>query len=416
MRQLFRAPWLLPIDGGPIRDGWIAVDADRIVAIGGRGDMPPARFSEVAVTGAAILPGLVNAHAHLELSWMRDQVPPAPSMPAWVARLMALRRTVGREPPEPIVQAIAEARCTGTAVVGDITNTLAACGPILESGLSAAVFRELLGFRTEAPGEVLDAAVQALEPYEREPRLRATVVPHAPYSVSPALFQAIADRSAGRPVSIHLGESPEEVEFLARGTGAWRDLLESLGVWTAEWEPPRCGPVEYIARFGLLNDRLLAVHAVQVTDDELGRLAAARATVVTCPRSNRWTGAGTPRVSAFYRSGVRVAIGTDSLASVEDLNLFHEMAEVRRLAPDVPASRLLRSATLEGAEALGFGGELGSLTPGKRAELLAVAVPDAVTDVEEYLLGGVDAAQVSWLVTRRYDDATTRRRDDTTKQ
>ena len=81
MRQLFRAPWLLPIEHEPIRDGWIAVDAHRIVAIGGRGETPPAGFPEVAVTGAAILPGLVNAHAHLELSWMRDQVPPAPSMP-----------------------------------------------------------------------------------------------------------------------------------------------------------------------------------------------------------------------------------------------------------------------------------------------------------------------------------------------
>jgi cytosine/adenosine deaminase-related metal-dependent hydrolase len=196
---------------------------------------------------------------------------------------------------------------------------------------------------------------------------------------------------------VHLAESREEVRFLSDGTGAWRTQLDALGAWNPAWQPPACAPVEYLDRLGILSPRLIAVHGVQLTDTELGRLAEVGATVVACPRSNRWTGAGSPPIDRFYASGVRVAIGTDSLASVNDLNLFHELAAVRRLAPDVAASRVLQSATLDGATALGFGAELGSLEAGKRAELLAVRVPATVTDVEEYLVGGIEPADVQWL-------------------
>ena len=147
----------------------------------------------------------------------------------------------------------------------------------------------------------------------------------------------------------------------------------------------------------MVDRDLLAVHGVHFDDAELSRLAAAGSTLVSCPRSNRWTGAGDPPVERFYASGVRVAVGTDSLASVEDLNLFAELAALRSLAPDVPAASLLRSATLAGAEALGFASELGSIEPGKRAELIAVRLPDNVADVEEYLVSGVVSDDISWL-------------------
>jgi cytosine/adenosine deaminase-related metal-dependent hydrolase len=210
-------------------------------------------------------------------------------------------------------------------------------------------------------------------------------------------MRAIARWNVSRPCSVHLGESAQEVEFLRDGTGEWRALLERLDAWNPDWTPPRCGPVEYLDRLGLVNDRLLAVHGVQFTTVELERLASTGATVVACPRSNRWTGAGEPPIGRFYASGVRVAIGTDSLASVEDLNIFAEMAEVRRLAPHVPAARILESATLAGAQALGFASELGSLEPGKRAQLIAVRLPAGCADVEEYLVGGVQPADIRWL-------------------
>jgi cytosine/adenosine deaminase-related metal-dependent hydrolase len=318
-------------------------------------------------------------------------------MPQWVERLMALRRTVGREPPEPIGDAIREARAAGATLVGDITNTLASYEALADSGMSADVFRELLGFGVTDAEATVRAAREQIDALMPVAALRPSIVPHAPYSVSPPLLRAIATASHDRPVSMHLGESAEEIEFLRTGGGAWRTLLASLGVWNDEWRPPGSGPVEYVAAHGLLNERLLAVHCVQLTDRELAMLAEAGSTVVTCPRSNRWVGAGTPPIERFYRSGVRVAVGTDSLASVKDLNLFSELTLMRRLAPGIPAREILASATKHGAEALGFGDELGTIEPGKRAELIAVTPSEPVHDVEEYLLSGVGPHQVTWL-------------------
>ena len=388
----YRAAWVLPIDHPPIAGGTVTIDRGVIAAVGEYDGGPVEDLGNVAV-----LPGLVNAHTHLELSWMRGQVPPSASMPAWASALMALRRTVSHEPAEPIVKAIAEARRSGTALVGDVTNTFATYEPLLDSRLSAALFRELLGFSNPDPDGVVASAVQQIATLTPVERLRASIVPHAPYSVSPALLSAIAKASAGKPVSVHLGESAQEIEFLRHGTGEWRELLETLHVWNPSWTPPACGPVEYLERHGLVSDRLLAVHGVLFVDDDLARLARANATVVACPRSNRWTGAGEPPIERFYASGTRVAIGTDSLASVDDLNLFHEMAEVRRLAPSVPASRILRSATLDGAQALGFGQVLGSLATGKQAELLTVSLPAGVADVEEHLVSGINPDSITWL-------------------
>jgi cytosine/adenosine deaminase-related metal-dependent hydrolase len=389
----YRAAWVLPIDRPPIAGGAVTVDRGVITRVE---DQPSGHAEELGT--AAILPGLVNAHTHLELSWMRGRVPRGDSMPRWAAALVALRRGVPVDPVEPIVEAISEARASGTCLVGDVTNTLATYDPLLDSDMSAALFRELFGFNATDPDAVVTAAVQQIQQLTPVAWLRPCIVPHAPYSVSPALLSAIARGSAG-PLSMHLGESSEEVEFLRDATGAWRALLESLGAWNPSWMPPGCGPIEYLDRLGLVSEKLIAVHGVQFTGKELSRLAAARATIVTCPRSNQWTGAGIPPIERFYASGVRVAIGTDSLASVEDLNLFAEIAEVRRRAPSVPARAILQSATQAGAEALGFSSELGTLQRGKRAQIIAVRLPSGVKDVEEYLLSGIEPGDVRWLDT-----------------
>jgi cytosine/adenosine deaminase-related metal-dependent hydrolase len=411
MPRVHRAAWVLPIDAPPIRDGWVEVDNSRIVGVGAgaprKASSDPSTVLRVgqslskADPPVIILPALVNAHTHLELSWMRGRVPPGEAMAAWAERLIGERLTEGTSSEDSrraaVVGAIAEARASGTTLVGDVTNTLEACAPLAASELSAAVFFELLGFRAADPDAMVEAARQRLGLLPESDRLRPVIAPHAPYSVSPDLFRAIGRAADGRPLSVHLGESPEEVRFLRDGTGPWRDLLERIGAWAPEWVPPGCGPVDYMDHLGLLNGRLIAVHGVQFDDDELRRLSMRSATVVACPRSNCWTGAGVPPIHRFYESGVRVAIGTDSLASVEDLNLFNEMAEMRRLAPGVPARQILRSATLDGAIALGFGTELGSIAAGKRAELIAVRAPAGVEDVEEYLVGGIQPPDIAWL-------------------
>ena len=177
----------------------------------------------------------------------------------------------------------------------------------------------------------------------------------------------------------------------------WRTLLEDLGVWTDAWRPPGTSPVRYLADAGFLDHRVLAVHCVQASSEDAGLLQSLGVTVVSCPRSNAHVGAGRPPLERFYDAGLNVAFGTDSLASVRDLNLFEELAEARRIAPSIAARRLLSSATLGGARALGFEDDFGSIEPGKRAALLAIAVPDGVDDVEEYLVSGVQPSQVRWL-------------------
>ena len=139
------------------------------------------------------------------------------------------------------------------------------------------------------------------------------------------------------------------------------------------------------------------VHGVHLTPAEIRRVAESGATIVTCPRSNAWTGAGAPPVASYYRAGAAVAVGTDSLASAPDLNTFTELAHLRRLAPEIPARRILESATINGAVALGRARTHGAIAPFRRAALIAVQTPDTVRDVEEYLLTGIVPEQIVWL-------------------
>ncbi len=410
MSTLYRADWILPIESPPIHDGWVLVDERRIAEVGA-GPPPPVR-NEVTLGSVAVLPGLVNAHTHLELSGMRGRVPPSSRVSGWIRDLMRLRREGHRDDPLAMAAAVGELRRCGTSLVGDITNTFASFHALAASPIGGCVFYELLGFNHPRPAErVAEAAAMTREANRRAadagssgaglpgPRVRASVVPHAPYSVSPALFREIAALAEAEQwvTSVHLGESAEEIEFLRTGRGPWRDLIEELGVWNDGWRAPGCGPVAYLDTLSALTRRTLIVHGVQLTDDDLARVRDRGATVVTCPRSNEWVGAGQAPIARFYASGVRVAVGTDSLASCPDLNLFSELAAMRRLAPDVPASRLLHSATLAGAEALGCAGEHGALSAGRRADLIAVGVPAGTTDVEECLCSGIQPDSVRWL-------------------
>jgi cytosine/adenosine deaminase-related metal-dependent hydrolase len=388
----------------PVRDGWIEVAGGRVSAASWiERDHPredPVEEIDLGA-GAAILPGLVNAHTHLELSDLAGKVPPAPSMVDWIRTLLAAR--AGTQPDARAIDAaIGAARRSGTVAFGDVSNTLASADPLLASGCRAVVFHEILGFAVRDPDPVVAHAVSRSADLEGG-RVRIRPAPHAAYSVSPALLAALAAAAGSHglwPSTIHVAESAEEVEFLETGGGPFRRLLEDLGAWDEAWEPPGVGPVEYLCRLGVLGPRSLVVHGVRLTPADLTRLAAIGATLVTCPRSNQWTGSGPPPLAAIFASGLNVAIGTDSLASAPDLNLFAELAEARRLAPAVPASRLIRAATTGGASALAFP-ELGALERGtESASLITVAVPQRTTDVEEYLVGGIDADQVGWLEAR----------------
>ena len=391
------ADWVLPIVDPPVHRGRVDVRDGRIARVGASAAGGGASGPVVDLGRTAILPALVNAHTHLELSGLRGAVPPAASMPGWVDRLLERRAAAGPPDPEAIRRAVAEARASGTGLLGDIGNTTAAAAVLAAAGMPARLFREVLAFPAAAAGAAVDAAVDDLLALGPAGGLRVGLAAHAPYSVGPAAFAALdaaARRRFDGPRSIHLGESPEEIEFLRTGQGPWRRLLERIGRWDAAWNPPGCGPVEYLDRLGWLREGLVAVHGVQLTDPELRRLAERGACLVTCPRSNAWTGVGHPPIERFLRAGVRLAVGTDSLASVADLNLFSELALMRHLAPSAPARRLLACATLHGAEALGFDDQLGAVAPGLRADLIGVSIPPGADDVEEYLLSGVTPDRV----------------------
>jgi aminodeoxyfutalosine deaminase len=400
--KVFCADWVLPISDEPRGRSWVGIEHGRIVATGEPGAaVPPAAIDLGRV---AVLPGLVNAHTHLELSHLHKTIPPTSRFVDWIRQIITLRQDYPDPADSRIVgaarEAITQARAAGTALIGDISNTLIAHPLLVEADLPAVVFYELLGFnRTDVDRAVADARA-ALARLSPAAHVKTTLAAHAPYSVSQDLLQAIRaelDERNEESSSIHLGESAEEVQFLRDGTGPLREQLEAMGRWVPDWQPPACTPVEYLDRLGFLGRRILVVHGVHLTGSELDRLRALNATVVSCPRSNEYVGVGLPPLDAFYAMGVNVAFGTDSLASVDDLNVFAELAVARRAAPRVPAGTLLESATLSGARALGFEEELGSIDVGKRASLIAVRLPDGVEDVEEYLVSGIGPHDISWI-------------------
>lgn len=412
----YRAAWVVPVSQPPIRDGRVEVDRGRILKVGAAGrSYEIGRLPSGAETGfeasaerdlghVALMPGLVNAHTHLELSYLRGRVPPAAEFVSWIREVMAAQHR-RHDPSAPEIlhavgQAIEEAAACGTALVGDISNTLITFTPLVRSELAAVVFHEVIRFKTAGADNALDEArrrIRALAPTEL---VRPSLAAHAPYSVGPKLLNALrraVDQDGCAPCSVHVSESRAEVEFIQTGGGPWRVLLEEIGAWDPSWITPAVSPVEYLDRQGFFDARVLAVHGVQMSASDLALLETRGSTLVTCPRSNAHTGAGTPPLEAFYQSGVGVAVGTDSLASAPDLNVFSELAVMHALAPSVSPAALLDSATRQGARALGFESEFGTIEPGKRARLLAVVVPPGTGDVEEYLVSGIQPEQLKWM-------------------
>lgn len=405
------AAHVLPIESAPLASAWVDVSQGRVGAVGtgahGHASTPaPAR--EIDLGEVVLLPALVNAHTHLELSHLRGRVPPASNFLAWVKTMLAARQSGPPATDAEIGAALTEAERTGTGAIGDIGNTLVAVPALRASGLDAWHFHEVLGFRggngaAKAQEAWQQADARSAAGAAEGGRVRCGVAPHAPYSTAPDLIAGVVsalDAAPDRRSSLHLAESAEELQLLADGTGPWRTLLETFGTWDPSWHVPACSPVRYLEDIGALHPRLLIVHATQATADDLRRLAASQATLVLCARSNAWVGAGVPPVADAFAAGCRIAIGTDSLASVANLNLFHELAALRAIAPSVPARALLHAATRGGAESLGFG-HLGGIAAGRSARLLVVSLPSRMTraaDVEEWLVSGeVDAGAVRWL-------------------
>ena len=350
---------LLPsgIESGVVVD----VDGPRIreVRRAGPGD-PPAE-------PGLLIPGLANAHLHLELSWAAGRVGGGEGLPAWVRGLMGLPRPA---PGPELDAAAASLVAAGTALVCDIANGDTAA--VLEAhGLVGIVENEVLGF---GAARLPALVARVSEPDRTVGRIVVRPTPHAIYSTPPSLIRA-ACRPSAVPASIHLGEDPAERAFSESGTGPFAALLDELGVDWRWWTPPGLRPVAYLDDLSVLGPDLLLVHGVDLDDDDRARMAALGSPLCLCPRSNLHIGGRLPDVPALLAAGVRLCLGTDSLGSAPDLDVLAELAVLARAFPAVPMDRWLQLATTGGADALRFP-ELGRIAVGAAPGLVLLEVDD----------------------------------------
>jgi cytosine/adenosine deaminase-related metal-dependent hydrolase len=402
--ELLTAAWVVPVTRPPLRNGRVAIEGGRVVWVGAAGEAgePASPLRDLGV--GVLLPGLVNAHCHLELSHLAGRVPFGAGFVEWVEALVEARgpaTTPSRAAPSPYDPVRAAAREAigfleerGTVAVGDVSNAPAHLDLLASSRLSAVVFLELLAWdpgkaeATLARGEEL---ARSLAPLLR-PGLELRLAAHAPHSVSPPLLRLLAER--GGPAAIHLAESPDETRFLADGGGAWASFLERRGMGVVRFEPPGRRPVAYVDGLGVLHPRLVAAHAVQVDEAERRLLASRGVHVVLCPRSNRNLGVGAADAPALLSAGVSLALGTDSLASVETLDVLDDAVFLARQFPALPGAAIVQMATQGGAFALGLP-DLGAIAPGMAAALaFAPAEPGRVPDDPcAFLLSGAARLQ-----------------------
>ena len=350
LEGLFRKAWVLCLDG----------------AVLGIADAPP-RGARIFEHGPGmILPGLVNAHTHLELSFLAGKVPPAGDFVDWVRRLVNVRP--GHDPVQAAEQALSGAlacRDHGAALVGDITNTGRACEAWLQAGVSSVSFFEALG---PSRGEPETESVTW-----RDGMLQAkAIAAHAPYSIPAWRMRELKARAQKLPISIHLAESRAEMELFA-GDGAeglrLQAFLKDRGFDTASLDMSADRPLQHLINLGMVDERTLLVHGVQLNAAEARELAARGASLCVCPRSNLGLCGQIANLEQMLEAGVNLCLGTDSLASAPDLSIWRELKTLREHAPGLSAEALLRMATLNGARALGFGEDFGSLQKGTRAVL-----------------------------------------------
>ncbi len=419
MPKSLRARVIFPVDQPPIQNGVITIDDDRIVAVG-----PHQHDSKAIDLGnVALLPGLVNAHTHLEFSDLGSPLGrPGISIVDWIRLIIAERARGDKTQLSAHLRGQRESLDAGVTTVGDIvTNPGAACSPPSSATIDATFFHEVIGFSRGRAESSLNALIQRLEFAVAANASAGSaaptqgISPHAPCTVSPFLLRpliTLAHRQ-NMPVAMHLAESHEEIQFLRDGTGPFQELLEERSMWDAEAVPRGSAPHDYLL---MLADapRSLVIHGNYLEDDELDFLATHRdrMSLVYCPRTHAYFAHSPYPLEAAIKHGVRVALGTDSRASNPDLDLLAEMQHVARTHSAMNPHEILRMGTLAGAEALGREAEFGSITFGKLANLVAFPLVDGRHSSPDEMLAALlatDRAPSSvWFHGRRTvgDDST----------
>jgi cytosine/adenosine deaminase-related metal-dependent hydrolase len=369
--RVVSADWVVPVEGDPIPEGAVAIGDDgRIAGVGPAADLGAGeRFD-----GCVVVPGFVNCHSHIEYAVYAGFGDGLPFVP-WIGMHIRRKEALDLDDMRAIARLGAwECLRSGITTIGDCSFSGAAAEAAAETGLAATVFLEVFG-TDESALDRFTANRERIDPVLSE-RVRLGVSPHAPYTCSLEVFVACA--ALGLPMQTHIAESPAERPWLVEGTGDWTPLAGFLVPPAGETA------VRLLAGAGLLGPTLSAAHCVHVDAEELALLAEHRVGVAHCPRSNGFLGCGTAPLAELLDAGVDVGIATDSPASTPSFDLFEEQraaivaARARAERPDaLPAARALELATLGGAHVLGLADEVGSLVPGKRADLAVISLDDS---------------------------------------
>lgn len=382
MAQAFRARWVFPVSGPPLADACVTVQHGRIMAVGAPAD--GAAIVDLGMT--ALLPGLVNAHTHLEFSdFARPLGRPGVSFPRWIGKVIQSRaRTAPGLARDEFRQAsvrlgLDESSHAGVAAIGEIATLPWFAEPFEteQAAVHATVFLELIGLRRARLPALLRLAREHLEA-GRGKTWRPGLSPHAPYSVHPDLVEAIARLAAEfqAPVAMHLAETHGELKLLERGRSGLVRYFYARGIWQPQIFRGGRRIRDYLQVLSAAH-RALIIHGNYLTSADHELLAAARdrMSVVYCPRTHAYFRHPRYPLPQALATGVRVALGTDSRASNPDLSLFEEMRYVARRYRELPGAEVVAMGTLRGAEALGLAESLGTLEPGKLAALTVVPLP-----------------------------------------
>jgi cytosine/adenosine deaminase-related metal-dependent hydrolase len=382
---IYEADWVCPVSAPAVRNGRIAVENGRIVSSPDPSDAKERHGEIVRFPGCAIIPGFVNAHSHLELTILRGFLDDLP-FTEWIPRLThAKYQVLSRD--DTLLSAqfgAVEMLRAGVTCLGEVMDLGTAWQAMREFGLRGIAFQEVFGPAEDQADEAIAGLKNKVERYRKDETetARIGVSPHAPYTVSAKLYQAVseyADRECLR-ITTHIAESEDEGKFVRQGTGVFAERWHQRGIPV---QAAGCSPLAYIDRFGLLRPETLLVHAIDLDETDFRRLGEKRPALVHCPKSNSKLAHGIARIGQIQQTGITLALGTDSVASNNVVDMFEEMREAifqqrsrTQRFDSLDAKTVFRMATLGGAECLGLGGQLGSLDSGKYADFVVVDLKD----------------------------------------
>lgn len=394
---------ILPVTGPPIRNGAVLIGpTGRLEAVGPDDAVPhPEGFETLRYPGAALLPGLINVHTHLELTDVGGPIE-APTFYDWLQRI---KHEVGRRSRDDMLRSacngVREAWRFGTTTVADTGRSGATAEALAQLGGRGVVYQEVFGPDPAVAREALEGLRSNMEELadHASDRVKLGVSPHAPYTVSGPLYQGVADlaKREGYPVAAHVAESHAESDLVTGSTGPFANSFARRGITL----PPRAkSPVAYLDDLRVLDSDWLTIHCVQTDEADWVTLADHGCAIATCPMSNRFHQHGEPPLQGFREAGIRVGVGTDSVASVGSLSLLRETRWVQDQL-SLTSEAALRAITLGGAEILDLEETIGSLDVGKWGDLTVIPVRDTRNRVEEQVIAALGGHVLATFVAGR---------------